>query len=184
MADKMALPMLTAHYDVIAVDYPGYGKTTVKPDKYSFYTVAQYGYDYIKKFYPENEVTIYGRSLGCAIAVKLASNNNPHKVILGSPVYQRGGLATQLPPVMAAVFNFIYPSGIQYEFNTFKYMALIKCPVYIFCGDQACDCNDSNKLMRIADTSKTRIFTIPNTDHSSIISDKGYLKKLIDVINE
>lgn len=184
MAGQMAIPILSAGYDVIAIDYPGYGKTTVNPNSSSFNVTAQFGYNYVKKLYPENKIIIYGRSLGCAIAAKLASKNNPNKLILGSPVYKRGGLATQLPTALASVFKVIYPSGIQYEFDTYKYMPLIKCSVYIFCGDQAGDCNDSNKLVQVANINKTKIIIIPNTSHSSIISDTLYLRKLSDAMNE
>jgi len=182
-SDRVAKLFVKAGYTVVAVDYPGYGKTTVEPNQKSWFSVVQAGYNYVKKNYPETRIIIYGRSLGCAMATQLASQNRSDRLILGSPVYERGGLATQLPPALAWLFRAIYPTSIQHEFSTRRYIAKVRCRVVIFCGSQDGDCTDSNKLLQTTNPNKVSITVIPNTNHASIVENTVYQDKLVNSVS-
>ena len=78
---------VTKGYDVLIMDYRTYGKSKGKLSEKAFYDDAQYCYDYLLKQYSENEITIYGRSLGTGISTCLASKNNPKQMILETPYF-------------------------------------------------------------------------------------------------
>jgi fermentation-respiration switch protein FrsA (DUF1100 family) len=68
---------------VLICDYPGYGRSQGSPSEPACYVTAQAAYDWLTKTrkVPANKITIYGASLGGAIAVDLASRN-PHRVLV------------------------------------------------------------------------------------------------------
>ena len=59
-------------YDVLVMDYRTYGKSTGKLSEDAFYKDAQFCYDYLLKQYSEEDISLYGRSLGTGIASYLA----------------------------------------------------------------------------------------------------------------
>ena len=71
-------------YDVLALDYRGYGKSEGSPDEQGTYRDAQAAWDWLVRVKKESpsRIVICGRSLGAAIAADLASKNNPHGLIL------------------------------------------------------------------------------------------------------
>jgi len=72
-------------YDVVLVDYRGFGKSTGKRGEKAMFKDMQVVYDSLAKQYTENQIIIYGRSLGSGFASKLASDNTPRYLILDAP---------------------------------------------------------------------------------------------------
>src|SRR5690554_2190456 len=67
-------------YDVLVVDYRGYGKSTGKLSEKALYSDALLFYNYALERYPENNIVVYGRSLGTTFATYVAAKNNPSKL--------------------------------------------------------------------------------------------------------
>ena len=74
-------------YDVVLVDYRGFGKSTGKRGEKAMFNDMQVVYDSLVAQYHENHIIVYGRSLGSGFAAKLASDNSPRYLILDAPFY-------------------------------------------------------------------------------------------------
>ena len=69
--------LLDFNYEVLVFDYRSYGKSTGNFNEEAMYTDAEAVYDYIKKQYKEEDIVVYGYSLGGTFATRVASQNNP-----------------------------------------------------------------------------------------------------------
>jgi len=61
-------------YDIVVMDYRTYGKSTGKLSEDALFKDAQLFYDYTLDKYKEEDIIVYGRSLGASIATYTASN--------------------------------------------------------------------------------------------------------------
>ncbi|MEJ7672228.1 MAG: alpha/beta fold hydrolase [Chitinophagaceae bacterium] len=74
---KYARDFYRYNYDVVLVDYRGFGKSTGKRGEKEMINDMQFVYDTLMQKYHENHMIVYGRSLGSGFATKLASENSP-----------------------------------------------------------------------------------------------------------
>ena len=74
---KFAVDFTRHNYDVIMVDYRGFGKSKGKRSQKAIKRDLQLIYNTIKKQVNEKHIILYGRSLGSGFATKLASMNKP-----------------------------------------------------------------------------------------------------------
>ena len=68
---KFAVDFTRSEYDVIMVDYRGFGKSTGKRSQKAIKRDLQFVYDKIKEQVDEKYIILYGRSLGSGFATKL-----------------------------------------------------------------------------------------------------------------
>ena len=157
-------PYIDLGYDVVILDYRGYGKSTGKRTEQNLYADAQAIYDYCKTTILEDQIIIFGRSLGTTMAVYLAANNRPHKLILETPFYSLHSLAQKVVP--------IFPSRIllRFPFRSDKYIQQVNCPVYIFHGtkDEVVPYEESEKLFNLVQ-SQRYFYTIEGGTHNNLI---------------
>lgn len=127
---KYATYFVDRGYDVLMMDYRTYGKSVGALSEEGFYTDARYAYNYLLNYYPEQDITVYGRSLGTGIASYLASVYNPKQLILETPYYS-------IPDVAKSRFP-VYPVGwlLNYKYPTNEYLPKAKCPITIFHGTE------------------------------------------------
>ncbi|MFC0185386.1 alpha/beta hydrolase [Pseudarcicella hirudinis] len=94
---KYASDFTRYNFDVLMIDYRGFGKSTGKRTEVNLYNDAQYVYNRMRaKFdYQEDRIIIYGRSLGSGFACKLASQNKPKMLILDAPYYSFSHLTSR-----------------------------------------------------------------------------------------
>ena len=76
---KFAKDFVSKGYDFFMIDYRGFGKSSGRRTETTLYNDAQTVYKWLSTQYPEEEIIIYGRSLGSGIAARIASwNKTPH----------------------------------------------------------------------------------------------------------
>ncbi len=120
-------------YDVLVPDYRSYGKSSGPRTEEYMFSDAQFCYDFLKKKYGEKNITIYGRSLGGAFAIKMAADNEPKKLILEATFYNLQDMANRWIPFTAT--EKISPK-MTYHFLSNKNILEVNCPVYHFHGDR------------------------------------------------
>lgn len=118
--------------NVFIIDYRGYGKSQGKPGEQGMYLDADSAWRYLtnsKNIEPEN-IIIFGRSLGGAIATKLASDVRAGILILESTFSSANDMAESIFPFLS---RFIY---IRFNFNSEERIKKITYPVlYIHSPD-------------------------------------------------
>ncbi|MEQ1675769.1 MAG: alpha/beta fold hydrolase [Chitinophagaceae bacterium] len=123
------IPYFTRHgYEVLMIDYPGYGKSTGKLTEEKLYDWALQAYTIAIKKFAADSIIIYGKSMGTGIAAQLASIRECKKLILETPYYD-------FPSVIGHYLP-IYPVRwmIHYNLPTHEYISRINVPITIFQG--------------------------------------------------
>ncbi|WP_034041212.1 alpha/beta hydrolase [Wocania ichthyoenteri] len=157
-------------YDVLIMDYRTYGKSTGKLSEDVLYNDAQYCYDYLKERYKENEITLYGRSLGSGIAAYLASKNKPSQLILETPYYSITDVSQSRFPM------FPVEKLLKYKLPSFQYIQQVKCPITMFHGtdDVVVPYKSAKKLFEVSPKDLVTFITIEGGNHGNLIDFEAY----------
>lgn len=164
-------------YDVLIMDYRTYGKSTGKLSEEALYHDAQFCYDYLLKQYPENQITLYGRSLGTGIASYLASKNNPKQLILESPYYSILDVAKNRFPILPL------KQLLKYNFPTYQFLPKAKCPITIIHGteDGIVPYASAEKLLKLS-IENLNFVTVEGGGHNDLIEFETYHKVMKEVL--
>lgn len=116
-------------YDVWMYDYRGYGKSDGRPGDAVFYADAKKVFDWVQSHHPDEDITLYGRSLGTSIASELATKVVCDSLILEAPF-------GNLDQLFKLKFPWLWqPFAQQYDFANDRHLALqITAPVHIIHG--------------------------------------------------
>ncbi len=166
-------------YDVIVMDYRTYGKSTGTLSEKGLHSDAQLFYDYALKFYKEDEITLYGRSLGTGIATKLASHNKPKRLVLETPYYSLIDVARNRFPFLPVKWL------LKYLFLSHKHIQEVKSPIVIFHGtDDSIVPYESGKRLfeSIPTSSKKKFYTIEGAGHNDLIEFDTYTLGIAEVL--
>ena len=113
--------------NVFIFDYRGYGKSQGKPGEQGLYSDADAAWRYlteVKDFEPEN-VIIFGRSLGGAVAAKLAADVEARGLIMESTLSSAREFAREVFKILSRLVV------IRYDFNTVDYVQRVHYPVLV-----------------------------------------------------
>ena len=111
--------------NTLIIDYPGYGGSAGHPSEDGLYQSADAAWQYLideEKIEPKN-IIIFGRSLGGAVAVDLASRVNAGGLILESTLSSARDFVDMAFPVLS---HFIY---LRYSFDSLDKMNMVTAPV-------------------------------------------------------
>src|SRR5690606_6567689 len=95
-------------YDVVLVDYRGFGKSTGKRNEKDMLHDMQYVYDRLKELVTEENMIVYGRSIGSGFATWLASRNKPRYLILDAPYYSFRKVVERFLPILPVQYVLRY----------------------------------------------------------------------------
>ena len=118
-------------YDVFVFDYRGYGKSKGERNENNMFSDAQFCYDFLSSIYEEQEIVLFGRSLGGAIATKIASENQAKLLILESTFYNLQDMANRW--LSNKVTNW-FDSKVDYHFRSDQHIKNVKMPIFQFHG--------------------------------------------------
>jgi len=107
-------------YDILMVDYRGYGKSSGKPSEAILYKDAQAVSDWAKENLDYSNLILYGRSLGSAVASKLAITVKPDLLILETPFDE--------------INSVLYGFTSTYKFSNVNHIKEVTYPILIFQG--------------------------------------------------
>lgn len=125
---KYAKDFYRYNYDVVLVDYRGFGKSTGKRSEHAMLNDMQFVYNTLKAEYPENHLVLYGRSMGSGFATRLASDNHPRYLILDAPYYSFSKVVERFLPFMPVRFV------LRFKLRSDRWIRNVSCPVYIIHG--------------------------------------------------
>lgn len=116
------------NYDVVLVDYRGFGKSTGKRSEKEMLSDMQFVYDKLKETYPEDHLIVYGRSMGSGFATKLASDNHPRYLILDAPYFSFIRVIERFLPMLPLRLV------LRFKLRTDLWLPKVKCHTYILHG--------------------------------------------------
>jgi pimeloyl-ACP methyl ester carboxylesterase len=125
---KYARDFYRYNYDVVLVDYRGFGKSTGKRTEKDMLNDMQFVYDSLKATYPENHLIVYGRSLGSGFAAKLAADNKPRYLILDAPYFSFRKTIERFLPILPVKYI------LRYHLRSDKWIPKVNCHTYILHG--------------------------------------------------
>jgi alpha-beta hydrolase superfamily lysophospholipase len=174
---KFAIDFTRLGYDVIMVDYRGFGKSTGKRTERAIKNDLQKVYDRIKSRVDQKYVVIYGRSMGSGFATKLASTNNPRMLILESPYYSMMHMAKRYIPFMPISI------ALRFPIKTYKWMQYVNCPIKIIHGtsDKLVPFNNAIKLSKIR-SKFARLYPIVGGGHNNLHTFEEYHRMLEEIL--
>lgn len=174
---KFAIDFTRLGFDVLMVDYRGFGKSTGKRSEKNIKEDLQRVYEILCTKVPEKHIIIYGRSMGSGFAAKLASMNNPRMVVLESPYYSMSKMAKRYIPFMTASIVLRFP------LRTYKWIKYISCPIKIIHGtkDRLIPYKASLSLSNI-NPSLTRLYSVIGGGHNNLHTFEEYHRMLEEIM--
>lgn len=115
-------------YEVLIMDYRGFGKSTGRLSEAALYEDALIMYNVARARFEPQQIVIYGKSIGTCVATQLASVRDCKRLLLETPYYSITEVAFSKAPV--------YPVSwlLKYELPTHTYLPKVAAPVTIFHG--------------------------------------------------
>jgi hypothetical protein len=119
--------------DVLILDYRGYGRSTGSPSEQGLYRDARTAWDWLVQQHgvPPERIVIFGRSLGGAVAARLAGGigmsdqAQPAALIVESSFADGAALARHHYPLLTAVIP------LRFRFPAAEWIGRARCPVLI-----------------------------------------------------
>jgi len=149
--------------NVLIFDYRGYGKSTGKPSEKGFYLDALSAFDYLvneEKIKPE-KIVVFGRSLGAAAAIDVATKRKVKSVIIESAFLSTRHMARRM-----GIFSLLSPF-LPAHYNNLEKIAMISVPKLIIHGtsDDIVPYAMGEKLFEAATVPKF-FYSIEGADHN------------------
>lgn len=166
--------------NVFIFDYRGYGRSQGAPDESGFYRDAQAAWRYLveTRAVPADNIIVFGRSLGGAVAAQLTSQVQPGGLILESTLSSARDFARALYPLLSRLVV------LRYDFDTAASLASVRCPVLVLHSqaDEIMPYQLGEKVYRSAH--EPRRFVSLQGDHNSgfLLSQPDYERALGEFI--
>ena len=149
--------------NVFIFDYRGYGNSRGKPSEYGLYVDAMAAWQYLvqEKSFAKQQIILFGRSLGGAVACNLAAEVQPGALILESTFSSARDMANTIFPIMSSIVP------MRFEFNTENYIKRVTSPLLVVHSteDDIIPFRQGEKVYQAA--SQPKYFVKIHGDHNS-----------------
>jgi alpha-beta hydrolase superfamily lysophospholipase len=176
---KFAKDFVGKGFDFFILDYRGFGKSRGKRTEQILYNDLQQIYKWLAAEYGEEKIILYGRSLGSGLATRIASWNNPARLILDCPYF------SFLHHIRR--FGFLLPIRwlLRYHIRTDRFIKKVSCAVHILHGtkDRLIPMRQSEMLARLA-PEKITLHPIIGAGHNNLPEYPLYHDLLYDLLHD
>lgn len=174
---KYAQDFYRYNYNVVLLDYRGFGKSTGKRSEKEIINDMQFVYNKLAAQYSEQHLIVYGRSIGSGFATKLASDNNPRYLILDAPYYNFQKVVERFLPFLPMRYV------LRYKLRSDKWIINVKCHTYILHGtkDWLIPIRHSENLQRLNPT-KITLIHIQGGGHNNLPTFPEYHNFIRDIL--
>lgn len=157
---------------VFIIDYEGYGKSTGKPSEKATYHDAMTAWRYLvnERSIPQNEIVLFGRSLGGAVAVWLATQQPVAAVILESTFTSVVDMGKHYYPYLPVKLL------ARYRYSSGKRIREINCPLLVIHSpdDEIVPYYLGKKLFELAGEPKTFLAIRGGHNEGFLLSGTDY----------
>ncbi len=176
---KFARDFVSKGYDFFMFDYRGFGKSSGKRTEQALYNDAQSVYKWLSSVYPEEQIVIYGRSMGSGIATRIASWNRPKMLILDAPYY------SFLYQVRRYGFWLPLKWLLRYKLRSDQFIKKVTCPIYIIHGNKDRLLSyKQGQMLAAAAPDRATLITIEGGYHNNLPEFPAYHEYLYDILND
>lgn len=165
------------NYDMFMLDYRGYGKSTGHiASESQLHDDVRAAWNVIAPNYENKPIVIYGRSLGAAVAAKLARDVDSDLVILVSPF-------TSMLAMAKDEYPYIPSSVLRYPLRNDEIIDEIDAPIILVHGDKDTfiPISHSHELQSLAKPS-TKLLVIEGATHGDIHKHDSYIMGLTNAL--
>lgn len=163
-------PDLVAYgYDLLMIDYRGYGQSSGRiSSEAQLYADVSVAYAWLQERYPAEQLIIHGRSLGTALAVRLAAEHQPRLLLLETPFYSLEAIARRQFPWAPSFL-------LKYPLRSHTWIDQVRSPVVIIHGtnDRIVPFADGERLAA-AVSAPLDFVAIPGGDHNNLATFPAY----------
>ncbi len=113
--------------NVLIFDYRGYGRSEGSPSEEGLHEDAVAAWRFLReqKHFDARQIILFGRSLGGAVAARLAAQVKPAALILESSFSSAKDVAQVHYPLLSKLIL------LDFAFNTTKWLKAVSCPVLV-----------------------------------------------------
>jgi pimeloyl-ACP methyl ester carboxylesterase len=174
---KYARDFFRYGYDVVLVDYRGFGKSTGKRNEEDMLNDMQVVYKTLTASMAEDHIIVYGRSLGSGFACKIASDNSPRFLILDAPYFSFVKVFKRFLPILPSRWV------LRYHLRTDKWILEVRCHTYILHGtkDWLIPISQSESLQKL-NPGRITLIRIHGGGHNNLPSFPEYHAFLRDIL--
>ena len=171
---------------IFIFDYRGYGRSDGTPSEKGLYRDADAAISYLRArpgFSAKEHLVIFGRSLGCAVAVEMSTRHESRALVLEAPFTSIRAMSKRSNPVLTALL----PIGavIRSRFDSLSKIDRVKAPLMVIHGDrdEVIPIDVGRELWEAAREPK-RFRTVPGAGHSDtyLVGADSYFNALADFI--
>lgn len=168
--------------NVFIFDYRGYGQSEGRPTERGTYQDAEAAWQYLVKELKvgPQEIIVFGRSLGGAVASWLAQNQTPGALIVESTF-------TSLPDIGSTLYPYLPVRLLsRFKYNTMGYLARVDCPVLVVHSrdDEIMPFSHGKRLFEVAKEPKEFLEITGSHNEGFMTSGERYEKGLDSFISE
>lgn len=166
------------NYDVVLVDYRGFGKSTGKRSEKDLLSDMQFVYEKLAAKYKESHLIVYGRSLGSGFATKVASDNKPRFLILDAPYFNFKKVIERFLPFLPVRLL------LRYHLRTDLWITKVTCHTYIIHGtkDKLIPIRNSIQLQAL-NPKKITLIRIHGGGHNNLPGYNEYHSFIRDILS-
>ncbi|MBW2650181.1 MAG: alpha/beta hydrolase [Deltaproteobacteria bacterium] len=157
-------------------DYRGYGASEGKPTEAGTYLDAEAAWRYLteERDLPPTGIILFGRSLGGAIAARIAQDHKPEALIVESTF-------TSVPDIAADIYPFLPVRLLsRFDYNAGEYIGRVACPVLVIhsTGDDIIPFAHGRRLFEAAKEPKQFLEIAGTHNDGFVTSAKSYKEGL------
>ena len=171
------------NYNLMLIDYPGYGMSKGKPSDDSMFIASKYIFEYATKMSEVNidNIVIMGYSIGTGVASYCASENDASGLILVAP-YDK---ALSLYNDAIDSFHGSVASLAKYSFDSSTYAENVTEPTLIFTSKKDEVINYKHSLDLAGHFSELDdVVILENVNHNGYFSQTEVLNTITDFLNK
>lgn len=166
--------------EVLIIDYRGYGHSEGRPSEKGIYRDARAAWEFLvdeHEIAPEN-IVLFGKSLGGAVAIDLATDVQPAGLIVQSSF-------TSVPAMAARHYPFVPAFALRTKMDSLSKISSINCPKLFIHSthDEIVPYEMGRRLFGAADSPKT-FFEVVGAGHNETLAVGGepYLESIRDFL--
>ena len=174
---EVVLPFVDRGYEVIIMDYRSFGKNSAKRDSRLMLRDAEQFYALARESWNEEQIIVFGRSLGSSFASHVTGLNNPKMLILETPFSSIGYMANRMAP--------IYPTSvlIRFDYDNCQSLRNSQVPVYLFHGtDDRIVPIESGQLLFESISAKKELIILENGGHNDLAEFETYWNTIDSIL--